>query len=188
MTQPWTLELGNWTEANIQSLELIHRKANDAFDYTINVAEKISARAFTFISILIPIISLIIGLLGKQLFEQDAAPSSLLISVMLLLCIPALSSLAALIWLIFPRKFMGRGREPQHLADAVFIQTDDYSKAEQYTALLIGEIEDLQHKIHYNDQINFRRIRILKWVLWVISISLFSSLLLLITSATHIFG
>lgn len=179
MNDAWKLELSDWTKANLKSLELIHSKANEAFDYTTNVADKISSRAFTFISILVPIISLIIGLLGNQLYGQNEPIPQTVLVVAFIICIPSAMSLAALIWMIFPKRFMHAGREPKKISIPQVIQDDSFTKEEQYLALLIGEIEGLQKKISTNEKINNKRLEILKWVLRIISISLFISIGLL---------
>ena len=50
MEENWKLKLSDWTKANVKSLELVHKKADEAFNYTTGVANKISDRAFTIIS------------------------------------------------------------------------------------------------------------------------------------------
>ena len=67
MDNNWSIELADWTKSNLKSLEFIYANAKESFDATANVDTEISSRAFTFISILIPIISLIIGLLGNKI-------------------------------------------------------------------------------------------------------------------------
>lgn len=179
MQTNWSLEISDWTKSNVKSLELIHTKANEAFNYTTNVADKVSSRAFTFISIIVPIISLIIGLLGNQIVEPTKSIPSTVLIVALIICVPSVLSLGALIWMIFPKKFMHAGREPKKLAIPQFIQDDNFSSDEQYLSLLISEIEDLQLKIDYNKLINSKRLKVLKWVLRIISASLFLSIIIL---------
>jgi hypothetical protein len=179
MQTNWSLKISDWTKSNVKSLEFIHSKANEAFSYTTNVADKISSRAFTFISILVPIISLIIGLLGNQIVEPTKSIPSTVLIVALIICVPSVLSLGALIWMIFPKKFMHAGREPKNIAIPQVIQDDSFTQDEQYLALLIGEIEGLQKKISTNEELNNKRLKILKWVLRIISISLFLSIIIL---------
>ena len=74
---------------------------------------------------------------------------------------------------------MHAGKEPKKLAISDFIQNENYSDKEQFLSLIIDEIEDLQAKISYNEKINNSRLVVLKWVLRIISISLFISIILL---------
>jgi len=180
METNWELNLPNWTRANSKSLEFIHSKASESFQYTIEVAEKLSSRAFTLISIIIPVVALILGLIsGDVLVNNEEIPKVIKVAASLF-CIPAVLSLGILIWMIFPKKFMHPGREPKLVAIPDHIQGDNYSADEQYISLLIGEIEDLQRKISYNECNNNRRIWALKWVLIITSVSVLVAMVMIL--------
>ncbi|GAA5220606.1 hypothetical protein [Membranihabitans marinus] len=188
MSEDWKLELPDWKKANLKSLEFIHTKANEAFNYTTNVADKISSRAFTFISILIPILTLIISFVIKLLYVQNEPIPRCFLTNVIFICLLFVISFFGLIFIIYPKKFMHAGREPKELSDAQFIQNQNLNTEEQYLALLIGEIEGLQKKITVNERINNDRICMLKTVLTFLLIAFFCSIVVIFSYPSFIFS
>lgn len=178
----WTLEVPDWTKSNPRTLEIIHSKANEAFGYTHDESARITARAFTFISILTPVVYFVIGYLGSNALSESPDASPAMLAVMAVISIPAIFSLAASAWIIFPKLFMLPGREPKNLALPEFVQHDSYTSDQQYIAILTSEINELQMNITYNRASNARRLLVLKIVIGVVLSSVTIAMLILLAA------
>ena len=169
----WELKLENWVEANPKILIKIHDKGNQLLDYTIVLDEKISNRAFTLISILVPILYLVLGLILRFAFYDMEIEDRPILWISIVVCLINGICLGYLIWIVFPKSFMHPGREPKASSNINFIQSEKFSPDEQEIGFLINEIQNLQFKIEHNESINRKRLRYLKAMIWVIAVTVF---------------
>ncbi len=172
----WAIEVDDWTKSNPESLRIIHSKAEEYFQYTHTEANDIKSKAFTFISILTPVVYFILGYFGKMAFSQH--PSDFPLWFVIIICVPALICIFACAWIIKPRLFMLPGRDPRDLARPEFVQSD-YTKEEEVIALLMTEIEWLHHKVQYNKEANSKRIKVLSFVMHMVFVSVAISIVAL---------
>lgn len=172
--KPWRFpEVTDWTKSNIRTLEFMHTKAQQSYEYSVDVANRITSRAFTFISILIPIISVTFGLVSNQII--DGTSTTWITGILLVTTIFLTWALWRFISLIMPRAFMHDGREPKEICNPEMIQDDRFTEEQQFISLLRDELTALQHKITSNKEQNRKRMYTLKKLIlalsyWAISI------------------
>ena len=172
----WELELDDWSNANLKSLEFIYKRAQEAFDYTHEVYDSISKRAFAIITILIPILYIIIAIFGNEIqLELDSGYSNSFLAAAVVV-LPAVVCLILLILIVLPSVFMPKGKEPKY-SNLEFIESKELDADQQYIALIIDAIENLQLEISKNDIDNIRRANVLKNVIIAISLSLILSII-----------
>lgn len=182
------IQLDNWTNSNLKSLEFIHSRANESLKYTVDIKDAITKRAFTFLSILIPILSLFIGILLSP-FKPQIPIEKTFLFVAIISCFMLLISILILIFLIFPKGFYYLGREPKRIAFADVIQEkEDTVEDEPYIGLLLSEIEHLQTKIDFNNKVNYNRLKLLKLVIYIVSMSLTLVLVILLLTSNLTFS
>ena len=186
----YRIELKNWKTANLESLKFILEHGLEHLEQTVEISNKITARAFTILSVLIPVLSVMLGILFNYQFEktENMPPEGLMI-VSVILIFPLLYCLVLLIRLIFPRLIQPLGRPPAELDDPDYLENPEYNKNQQYLLMIINEIDNCQNKIAFNDASNTKRIKLFKTALWVIVITLaLATFLLILSSLSSIFG
>ena len=179
MKLEWKLSLENWEGTNVESLKYILQEAQKNLSHTLKENDKLTARGFTLLSIIIPIVSLSLAFLLKDILDAEGQVHHIMRYFVLGTLIILTFCLFFLIRVIFPRNIMYDGREPIDIAPE-FLESNELSQEQLYPALLIGEIEVFQQKIDWNNKQNFRRIKQLKTTIWVISCTLAMVILSLI--------
>ena len=162
------IEVSDWTKINSDTARFILEEAKTYFRYLSDVSDKITARAFTILSILIPIASALIYYLVSQ-----KLPSSTLNAPLQQLVYPVVTFLiivlCMLIKLIFPRMAMPLGRDPQELCIPEFLGID-YDDKLANLSIVLNEIENVKSKIDYTEKQNRQRLTLLKACITILAL------------------
>ena len=99
----WKLQsqLTNWSESSVDSLKMIHNKGNEVFLHTVQENHNITKRAFTLISILLPVVTFILVALGQPIYHDGTLRLNQFL-VILIAAVPSLYCLFLLYKLVFP--------------------------------------------------------------------------------------
>lgn len=175
----WRTDIQNWTRINKDLINFYLNQAEAELKASLDVHDKVTQRAFTILTILIPVLSISFGYLIRQMSEHNADKFLLVIAILVL--IAASVALFFLIQLIFPRQWMILGRQPKEILISAAVDSNDELTPEQlYVGIVMGELENIQYKIDYNWAYNIQRLKILKTVIWIISSSVFVVITLII--------
>ncbi|MBU1759227.1 MAG: hypothetical protein KKB19_00100, partial [Bacteroidetes bacterium] len=162
------IEITDWTNIDLVNAKFILSEAKDFCKYQNDNSDKITNRAFSILSILLPIVATLIIFIVKEkstpTFSDDLVFKLLSFVVIVLLIIMFFLS-----QVVFPRMFMPLGREPKDLCSSDFLGTT-LKKENAQIALVLNEIEATQLKINYNKKQNLTRTTKLKWSLISIGI------------------
>jgi hypothetical protein len=168
-------EKDKWKTFSLNTANFILLEAKDYLDYSINESDKITKRTYTLIIGMGTILTAIVGYTFDKVLEDNISE---IIFMNFFLCIILSFFLIYLGRVLFPRKLMVKGRQPKELAISKIIYTPELSKEENYLAIVIQEIENIQRKIDYNLALNNRRRNKLK--ITMISISILFPLYLIL--------
>ncbi len=160
MNNQWRIEIEDWRSISVSAAKTIFEEAKEHFDFTHEIAEKITSRAFSLLILLVPIFSLYIGLFIR--IDKATTPEAILYVLVALVFVVCLMML---LYIIFPHLYMFPGREPKELFEGNFF---DLELEDQELAIVLNEIEACQFKIDVNSKSNSRRLQLLKWVIYVL--------------------
>ena len=160
MVDKFKLQLSDWRKVPVQTAEALFNESNDLVDYTINLSEKITQRAYTFSVIVIAAIG---GLITKLLSLDGTTVFEEYLFVLILVSITILFFIAYKISrLVFPFALKQKGRHPKSIGKQIYLAPEKLSKEESYLNFLLAEIQNNQRKIDYNEKINKQRLNKLK--------------------------
>jgi hypothetical protein len=164
---PWKLPADYWKTADVEFLKLMLQLAQERVDEGDQISRRVTERAFTLLSILIPLVSLLIALMagivpsGDTGFVAGLKPSAYLVFI------PVLACLVLLAIIITPRNYYSLGFSPSESFQAI-----DASVAADKTMhqrkMLNDVLEHLEVNIQHYDDINARRVGYLKIVYWTL--------------------
>lgn len=175
----WRTDVQEWTKINKDLINFYLNQAESELKSSLDVHDKITQRAFTILTILIPVLSISFGYLIHQISGHNTDKFILVIAIAALFA--AMVALFNLIRLIFPRQWMVMGRQPKEIFISAVIDNNKELTPEQlHIGIVMREIEDIQYKIDYNWEHNETRLKTLKRVIWIIASSLFVITLLII--------
>lgn len=162
----WQTDIQDWTKLTKDIVLFYLTQAESNLKSCLELSDRITTRAFSLLTIIIPIITLTLGYLLKQIIEGNANYWLLLISITCLII--SFVCLYFLVKLIFPRGWMPLGRQPNEIFTSHMVD-NDLDQDKKYIAIVMGEIECIQTKIDYNKLQNNKRLKYLKIVLVLIS-------------------
>ena len=177
----WSLKIPDYRKSNINNLRFIYEEANEALNYSIRKKENVGNRAFTILSYLVPIISLMVGLLWNQVFSIERTMEESTICFLIWAIAPLIIFLALIIWIIFPKNFHPLGFEPKKINAEEFVYSTKLESIELEKALLINRLKDLQIKLDHNNMDNNRRLFVLKTMLIGLSVYFCTVFIVLLT-------
>jgi hypothetical protein len=182
MENNWTIQVKDWTLISKDSALFIIGEADKYLKYTIEVSDKVTARAFSFLLICISIFTAIIGFTFKYYSENPGISLNLICN--LLFAIMLLINCYLLILIVSPRFFMMTGRIPKEIAIPDFLDNQDLTAEQSHLALILNEIENCQTKIEYNINQNQDRLKMFKRTLIVLILgsAIYLALMLVIVS------
>lgn len=159
----WNMSAENRTKIDKDIANYIIGQAEKSLKYTIEVADKTTAKSITLLLILLPVTSTIVGFLLNSVKQNKTFVSAeiLLLLYFLAVCI---GSFIFVVKLMLPRNTMAIGREPKQLVADQILQLDCGSD-EKLLIYKINEIKNYQHKIEYNRKQNVSRIILFKRIL-----------------------
>jgi hypothetical protein len=165
----WRHSLKNWELVNKDVYKFCFEQAEKRLKDVLDDGEKITNRAYTLIGILIPVLSVFVGVLLKNFSSKTVfdfvSILSLLGIVVLGICLFLLSRL------IKVREVWFSGTEPQDIILSHYLEIDSLTEDESLKYMYLSEIESIQHKIDQNKLANEQRIRIFSNCLTVVIIT-----------------
>lgn len=163
----WKLKVSNWTLIEIKSALFILDQAEKTLKHVTEKADKITARAFAILIVVISLVSTLIGFLIKEL---SVANAELFFKIFYLIVVfLGILCMCCLLKLVFPRKSMQLGAQPKLLAiESLLMPRDDLNEDERHLALIINQITNVQNKISFNGSQNNTRIKLLEITLTLI--------------------
>ena len=165
-------EMQDWSKANPDSLAYILDSAKRCLQDTVNTARVNSDRAFKLISYIMPLFYIMVGFILSSDDEYMKGVSLGLMPTTFL-------SLSILTYLIIPFNLYRSGDLPSKLFMEDFIDTEDYTNEQQFTALQLDQIKKLEIYISENIKENNRRSKILIASIVILIIGLMSAAFLL---------
>lgn len=169
LSDEWKIDPEYKKKINLDLANFLLDQAEKALKNTTETADKITTRAFTLLLILIPIVSTITGLLLASV-KDSVKTHSLDIGFFTVLILVGGFIIYQLIKLIYPRDFMGVGRQPNETVVSDMFN-NDLDETKRLLAFKFNELKNCQHKISYNRQQNEKRILVLTKILSLIAIS-----------------
>ncbi len=167
----YQISVSDWRKIPQDNLKLIYSQAQRKLDYTLYNSDKITNRFYSVLIVLAGLLTAGIGYIVKNFKDNPIENNKYwyiiifltLVLILLLICIKN----------IYPRFFMGKGRSPSELNNIDLLQpSENFSDSELYIAMLIGEVNNLEHKIFYNLKQNQSRLKVLKRLIYSIVILL----------------
>lgn len=147
----WVIQVDDYDQLNVEVLSKINAEAEKYFDSLVKDICAIRLKAYTTLSIFIPLESIVLGFLinkiGINLTDIQTLDTPLVILVFTLLIILTFC-IFTLILIIFPKKMMVPG-EQAYAID--FNQITALKKAAQLKAYIFNSIENNQNKINFNE-------------------------------------
>jgi hypothetical protein len=172
----WSISAPQKKQISDDLASFILDQAEKALKSTAETSDKITTRAFTVLLILLPIFSTLIGLLINSI-KSHGNSHVLDISFFAVLILVCVFAMFHLITLVFPRNFMGVGRQPNEIVVAGMLD-NNLDNAKRLLAFKFNEIKNCQNKINFNRNQNAKRILVLTKILRIISLSALVALLL----------
>ncbi len=163
----YKINVKDWTKIPLQTLQFILSQAERKLEYSIQNSDKITNRFYSILVVLVGLFTASIGYFSSQYSEKFVYDCKYFINLSFLVIL--LIEILLFIKNINPRNFMGLGRSPKELSNIDLLQPNDaLSEQQQYKALLIGEINNLESKIEYNTNQNRSRLTTLKYLIYSI--------------------
>jgi hypothetical protein len=177
--QMWQTDIQDWTKITKDMVNFYLNQAEAELKSTLDLHDKITTRAFALLTILIPITTLTIGYIIRQIAEKNADKYLLAVAVVCLYA--TISCLYLLIRLVFPRQWLSSGRPPKDIFTSQMIDTPhEYTDEQRYVGIVMREIENIQYKITFNDATSIPRLYSLRVVIITLSTTFFLIALLLV--------
>lgn len=152
----WNTNLKDWEKVNKEVYKFCLDQAEKRLKDVIDEGEKITSRSYTLIGVLIPVLSICVGIVLKYVIGNATFDLVVYLSI---ICVVILGySLWQLSLLISIRKVWNNGTEPMNLCKSEFIDFGFRNEEDTIKYLMLSEIEQVQHKIDNNKTINSIRI------------------------------
>ena len=164
----WTTDIQDWTKLTKDTVNFCLSQAELSLKSSVETSDRITTRAFSILTIVIPIVSLSIGYLFKQIIDHTTDKYILIAAIFALFS--CFLSLFYLIRIIFPREWMSLGGQPKEIFTSNMLD-NEFSSELKYVALVMGEIQAVQTKIDFNKLSNYKRLDYLKAVIWILSMT-----------------
>jgi hypothetical protein len=163
------IEVENFGVVSANAMRFVFEQAEKRLKSTLDMADRITVRAYAVLVLLVPCLSAVIGIFRNDLKGCTNAEWLLLMCCVVGLCVV----LMLIVKIIYPRDMHQLGREPKVIALPEYYENPDYPHEESYVLLLTFEIEDYQSRIDYMEKQNSKRIYLLKWAYCVFVVLFF---------------
>lgn len=171
MKDKFKLQLKNWTKFPIESAKLLYDESSDYLQYTVNLSEKITQRAYTFSIIVIAAIGALINTMLS--FKIETSYDEIVFGLIILSVIVLFVLGLYLVKLVFPFGLMQMGRQPKEINENKYLAPENLTNEQSHLSFLINEIQNNQTKINYNNNANAERLQRLKTLIVLILVSFF---------------
>lgn len=147
--QEWKTDIKDWTKISEKTATLMLNQCETALKETLDTAKSISVRADRFISIILPIMSvLIIYVINNINVWCEILPLSAISAVLLLIL-----ALAYCIPNFWKYEICIPGEYPKNIVVSQFID-NDFDHNQQYLNMVLSICENIQIRIDINDKNN----------------------------------
>ena len=183
--KPWSAPIDDFEKINKDSVKFIFETAEKRLKHLLEVSDRTTNRAYSFLTTCIPLVAFLLASLFKHYFgnEADNLPCFLLPLLWgaVLICI---GSTALLLQVVTPRDMHQIGREPKHIFTKELLLDERYQNENQYKLLLVAETEEFQSRIDFMQSQSNNRVGKVKLALYLLVgcafIALFDLLLLVL--------
>jgi len=151
--EPKIINVSDWKSIEIENIKFILTEGQSYFKFLSDAKIRITSKAFSIITILIPICSILTAYISKSISNEQFTNKGLVCFVIAIL-IMLLYILFRLGKIIKPKNSMPFGREPFELFKDERMLGINWDKDLSIKALVIAEIENTQAKIEYNRENN----------------------------------
>lgn len=159
-TKSFEMPVSDWTKVKIDNALFILNEAKDYLKNLSDISVRITARAFSILTVLIPITSALIAYLVGQ-STKGISNIHFIIYYVSFIIIVLIVIMFFLGILINPRGYMPLGRRPVDLCSDEMLGVNLTAQL-SIIALVLSEIETCQAKIDFNERQNIERTNLLK--------------------------
>ena len=164
----WKATVYRWDVITPELIKFFLAQAESYLKQTMDVHDKLTARSFNLLTMLIPAITITVGVL----LNSNAVVSAKLIAVCYTALVCSVACTVMLTFIILPRNWMAIGRMPKELISDQIIQSTIELQADQrFVGLVLNELENIQMKIEYNERSNYRRQNMLRLVVILMALA-----------------
>lgn len=158
-TENFKIPVTDWTNVKIENAKFVLAEAKDNLKYLDDQSSRISNRAFSILTVLVPITGALIAFVVGQIMKE-AIQSAFIIWYVISIIVCLIAIMFLLGRLVMPRKFMSLGRPPKDICNDDMLGLS-LSKELSMVAIVMNEIENCQQKIEYNEIQNDKRTKLL---------------------------
>ena len=162
------LEITDWSNLDKDAFKFYFDQAEKRLSAALSVADRATQRAFSILTGLIPLITLLLATLTKHYYLNDQVKFPVLEACWTALVF-SFVVLGLLMKVIHPRKNHQLGSEPKHLANPAYFDNPHYPPPNAYIVSLREEIQDFQNRIEETEAQNVTRIRLIRISLYLLS-------------------
>lgn len=170
----WRHSLKNWENVDKDVYKFCFEQAEKRLKDVLDDSEKITSRTYALIGILIPVLSVCVGIVLKSLVLKSGMGFLGTISIISILILGG--CLFFLASIIKERDVWFSGTEPQDILLSHYVEVDTLENDEPVKYMYLSEMEQIQHKIESNKTVNEQRIGIFSKCLIVVVITTIAAL------------
>lgn len=170
------IPVSDWSLVKIENAKFILNEAQNYVKYLSEVSQRITARAFSALTILVPITSALMAFVIREILEHEKINYVVYYSLVIVITLIYVMYLLGKI--VMPRMYMPVGRSPKELCDDNMLGVKDESEL-SFVALVLNEIEACQVKIDYNEEQNMERKGLLDKSLKIIALIFITSTIII---------
>ncbi|HLP20464.1 MAG TPA: hypothetical protein VK174_09190 [Chitinophagales bacterium] len=167
-SQNFKIPVSDWTEVGIENAKFVLSEAQSYLRYLSDVSGRITARAFSILTVLATITSALIAFVVKQALDSPST-SNFITYYTVAIVIALIMIMFALGKVVMPRLYMPVGRSPVELCNDEMLGVT-LEKNLSLVALIMNEIENNQNKIAFNERQNAERQTLLNYCLKVVGV------------------
>ena len=157
-TDKFQIPVSDWTLVGIDNAKFVLLEAQTYAQYLSDVSSRITARAFSILTVLVPITSALIAYVVGQTMKDN--PNYFITYYIVLIVIGLIATMFFLGKTIMPRLFMPLGRKPIEICNDEMLGVT-LSKKLSLISIVLNEIENCQQKIDFNELQNTSRNKML---------------------------
>ncbi|MCD8445692.1 hypothetical protein [Tenacibaculum finnmarkense] len=153
----YQINVKDWRKIPMQNLQFILSQAESKLIYTINNSDKITQRFYSILILLIGLFTAGIGYFSNLYSKCVIYNFKYFVNIIFLIIL--FIEILLFIKHINPRLFNSQGRYPNEFSNNNFLEpNNEITEEEQYKALIIGEINNLESKLEFNKIQNKKRL------------------------------
>jgi hypothetical protein len=167
-SQNFKIPVSDWTEVGIDNAKFVLAEAQSYVKYLSDVSGRITARAFSILTVLATITSALIAFVVKQAIDSPTT-NTFITYYTVAIVIVLIAIMFALGKVVMPRLFMPVGRSPIEISNDELLGVTMEKKL-SFVALVMNEIENSQNKIDFNERQNAERQTLLNYCIKAVGV------------------